>query len=149
MRMCGFVCVCVCECVCVRVCGCVCVCVGVCVCVCVNSYIITFDSNLLEFDTVHCASTFRINVQPTSSRLYRIHGTTTKQIYRLYLLPHLAPRTAVLCVQQNFRFVLKLLNSAWLSYKHEPNNKVYAVGQNETSQSFNQSAVVYMECRPT
>jgi hypothetical protein len=55
------------------------VCVCVCVCVCVNSYIITCDSSLLEFDTAHFVWTFRINTLPTSSRLYRIHGLTSKQ----------------------------------------------------------------------
>ena len=45
---------------------------------CVNSYITTFDSSLIEFDTVHRVSTFRSNILPTSSRLYRTHGTTSK-----------------------------------------------------------------------
>jgi len=48
-----------------------------------NSYIITFDSSLLEFDTVHFVSTVRINIMPTSSQLYRIHGITSKQTVTL------------------------------------------------------------------
>jgi hypothetical protein len=81
--------VCVCGvCVCVVFVVCVCVCVvcacgvcGVCVsvCVCMNSYIITCDSSLPEFDTVLCVSTFRLNTLPTYSRLYPIHGITSKQ----------------------------------------------------------------------
>jgi len=73
-------CVCMCECVCacefmyVRVSVCVCVCL----CGCMNSYIISCDSSPLEFDTVHCVSTFRINLLPTSSRLYRMHSVTSK-----------------------------------------------------------------------